>query len=87
MSPYNYLAQGRNYQILNHISDILQQNILPGSSNLSSLADRSISKRDWSTVLLKGYDERKTPVFTSELITCINVDRRLIRKTLLGQNS
>ena len=42
MSHYNYLAQEKNYPILTHISEILQQNNLLGASNLSSLADHSI---------------------------------------------
>ena len=51
---------------------IIQQNNLLGAQNLSSLADRSISKRDWPSVILKVYDEHSVPVYTYELITTIN---------------
>ena len=72
MSHQSYLAQERQYQILNSVSVIIPQNNLLGAQNLSSLADRSISKRDWPSVILKGYDEHSVPVYTSELITTIN---------------
>ena len=73
MNHHSYLDQERQYHVLNSISEIIQKNGLLGASNLSTLADRSIGKRNSSAVLLKAYDERKIPVFTSKLITRINV--------------
>ena len=72
MAHVNYLQAEKNYDILNSISEILKQNKLPGVDSLTSLADKSINKRGWSSVLLAAYDNRKLPTFTSEIITRIN---------------
>ena len=68
----NYLQSERNYTILNSISRILKQNGLEGTENLSLLADKTINKTGWTSVLLNAYDTRAVPVYTSEFITRIN---------------
>ena len=68
----NYLQSERNYTILNSISRILKQNGLEGTESLSLLADKTVNKTGWIYVLLDAYDNRSLPVYTSELITCIN---------------
>ena len=68
----NYLQQERNYNILNSISRILQQNGLHGTENLSLLADKTINRTGWSSVIMDAFDERAIPVYNSELITRIN---------------
>ena len=68
----NYLQSERNYTILNSISRILKQNGLEGTESLSLLAEKTVNKTGWTSVLLDGYDNRFLPVYTSELITRIN---------------
>ena len=68
----NYLQSEKNYTILHSISKILKQNGLEGSESLSILADKSINKTGWTSVLFDAYDTRTLPVYTSELITRIN---------------
>ena len=68
----NYLQQERNYNILNGISRILQQNGLHGAENLSLLADKTINKIGWTSVIMDRFDARVIPVYNSELITRIN---------------
>ena len=66
------LQAEKNYTILNSISKILKQNNLEGSESLTLLADKSINKTGWTSVLLDAYDNRDLPVYTSELITRMN---------------
>ena len=61
-----------NYTILHSIRKILKQDGLEGSESLSLLADKSINKTGWTSVLLDAYDNRTLSVYTSELITRIN---------------
>ena len=68
----NYLQSEKNYTILHSISKILKQNSLESSESLSLLADKSINKTGWTSVLLDAFDNRNLPVYTSELITRIN---------------
>ena len=68
----NYLQQERNYNILNSISRILQQNGLHGKENLSLLADETINRTGWTSVIMDAFDARVIPVYNSELITRIN---------------
>ena len=68
----NYLQQERNYNILNSISHILQQNGLHGTENLSLLADKTINRTGWTSVIMDRFDSRAIPVYNSELITRIN---------------
>ena len=88
----NYLQSERNYTILNSISRILKQNGLEGTENLSLLADKTINKTAWTSVLLDVYDAWAVPVYTSELITRINTAHHqeltqiyLTRKKLIDQ--
>ena len=48
----NYLQSERNYTILNSISRILKQKGLEGTENLSLLADKTVNKTGWTSVLL-----------------------------------
>ena len=68
----DYLQKERNYNILNGISRILQQNKLLGAESLSLLADKTVSKSNWTTVIMDRYDSRSIPIYNSELITRIN---------------
>ena len=68
----NYLQQERNYNILNGISRILQQNHLLGAESLSLLADKTVNKTSWTTVIMDRFDSRSIPIYNSELITRIN---------------
>ena len=68
----DYLQKERNYNILNGISRILQQNKLLGAESLSLLADKTVSKSTWTTVIMDQYDSRSIPIYNSELITRIN---------------
>ena len=68
----NYLQSERNYTILNSISRILKQNGLEGTESFSLLADKTVNKTGWTSVLLDAYDNRSLPVYTSELITRTN---------------
>ena len=68
----DYLQKERNYNILNGISRILQQNKLLGAESLSLLADKTVSKSTWTTVIMDRYDSRSIPIYNSELITRIN---------------
>ena len=68
----NYLQQERNYNILNGISRILQQNHLLGAESLSLLADKTINKTSWTSVIMDRFDARAIPVYNSEFITRIN---------------
>ena len=68
----NYLQQERNYNILNGISRILQQNHLLGAESLSLLADKTVNKTNWTTVIMDRFDSRSIPIYNSELITRIN---------------
>ena len=72
MFHINYLQAEKNYTILHSMSEILGKNHLEGADSLTSLADKSISKRGWSVVLLEAYDGQTRPTFTSELIPRIN---------------
>ena len=65
----DYLQKERNYNILNGISRILQQNKLLGAESLSLLADKTVSKSTWTSVII---DSRSIPIYNSELITRIN---------------
>ena len=68
----NYLQSEKNYTILHSISRILKQNGLEGTESLSLLADKTVNKTGWTSVLLDAYDNRSLPVYTSELMTRIN---------------
>ena len=68
----NYLQQERNYNILNGIGRILQQNGLHRAENLSLLADKTINRTGWTSVIMDAFDARAIPVYNSELITRIN---------------
>ena len=68
----DYLQKERNYNILNGISRILQQNKLLGAESLSLLADKTVSKSTWTSVIMDRYDARSIPIYNSELITRIN---------------
>ena len=68
----NYLQSEKNYTILHSISRILKQNDLEGTESLSLIADKTVNKTGWTSVLLDAYDNRSLPVYTSELITRIN---------------
>ena len=68
----DYLQKERNYNILNGISRILQQNKLLGAESLSLLADKTVDKSTWTTVIMDRYDSRSIPIYNSELITRIN---------------
>ena len=72
MAHMNYLQAEKNAAILNSISKILKQNGLQGAESITLLADKSISKKGWTAVLLDAYANRTLPVYTSELITRIN---------------
>ena len=57
----NYLKSEKNYTILNSITRILKQNGLEGTESLSLLADKTVNKTGWTSVLLDVYDSRSLP--------------------------
>ena len=50
----------------------MHQNHLLGAESLSLLADKTINKTSWTSIIMDRFDARAIPAYNSELITRIN---------------